>query len=64
MMPGDFIICNDIIGCVQSTNPLRVLCTDNVVRGLQGEPTVFLTGQQAALMMAEKLMRRIKGGNS
>lgn len=63
MMPGDFVICNDIIGCVQKLEPLTLLCQDKVVREVSATPTIIMTGQQAAMMTAERLMRRIKGGN-
>ena len=61
MVPGDFVICNDIIGCVQCVTPLKLLCQDGVVREVQATPTVILSGQQAALLVAEKLLRRING---
>ena len=64
MSPGDFVICNDIIGCVQELNPLTILCQDGKVRVVQATPTLILSGQQAALLTAEKLMRRINNGNS
>lgn len=64
MRPGDFVICNDIIGCVQSLTPLTLLCQDGQVRTVQATPTLILSGQQAALLTAEKLMRRIHNGNS
>lgn len=64
MSPGDFVICNDIIGCVQTLDPLTLLCQDGKVRAVQATPTLILSGQQAALLTAEKLMRRINNGNS
>ena len=63
MAPGDFVICNDIIGCVQSITPLKILCQDGTVREIQATPHVILTGQQCALLFAEKLMGRILNGN-
>ena len=63
MQLGDFVICNDIIGCVQSLSPLTLLCQDGAVRAVNATPTVIITGQQAALLTAEKLMRRIRDGN-
>ena len=64
MRQGDFVICNDIIGCVQTVEPLTLLCQDGVVRAVQSTPHTILTGQQYALLVAEKLMRRINNGNS
>lgn len=64
MVPGDFVICNDILGCVQTLSPLTLLCQDGVIRTLEAEPTVILTGQQAALITAEKLMRRVQNNVS
>lgn len=64
MRQGDFVICNDIIGCVQTVEPLTLLCQDGVVRVVQATPQTILTGQQYALLVAEKLMRRINNGNS
>lgn len=61
---GDFVICNDIIGCVVSLHPLTLLCQDGVKRTVQAQPHVIITGQQAALLTAEKLMRRITNGYS
>ncbi len=61
---GDFVICNDIIGCVQRVSPLTLLCQDGAVREVDAPATVIITGQQAALLTAEKLMRRITDGNS
>lgn len=62
MRPGDFVIVNDVIGCVKSTEPLTVLCQDGVARTLQAEAHVIVTGQQCALLLAEKAMKRIKEG--
>lgn len=64
MQLGDFVICNDIIGCVQSLSPLTLLCQDGTVRTVSATPTVIITGQQAALLTAEKLMRRVRDGHS
>lgn len=64
MREGDFVILNDILGCVQSLSPLTLLCQDGVIRKVQGTPTVVMTGAQAALATAEKLTRRIKNGYS
>lgn len=60
MMPGDFVICNDILGCVQKLSPLTLLCQDGQTREVKVEPVIIMTGQQVALLTAEKLMRRIK----
>lgn len=64
MMVGDFVICNDILGCVQQVSPLVLLCQDGQIRQLDAYPTVIMTGQQAALITAEKLMRRVTHGGS
>lgn len=64
MVPGDFVICNDIIGCVQTMEPLTLLCSDGVVRPIQAKCTIIMTGQQAALITAEKLIRRITDGRN
>ena len=61
---GDYVILNDIIGCVQSISPLTLICQDGKVRELQGEPAVIMTGAQVALRTAEALVRRIRDGNS
>lgn len=58
--PGDFVIVNDVIGCVQSTKPLVLLCQDGIVRNIEATPTLILTGQQYALLFAEKLMSRLR----
>ena len=62
MKPGDFVIVNDIIGCIQTINPLRLLCQDGVIREIQADPSLIITGQQFSLMLAEKAMRTIRGG--
>lgn len=64
MVPGDFVICNDIIGCVQTMEPLTLLCSDGAVRRIDAECTIIMTGQQAALITAEKLIRRITNGRN
>lgn len=64
MIPGDFVICNDIIGCVQKVQPLTLLCQDGKIRQVCGEAHIIMSGQQAALITAEKLIRRITNGNS
>lgn len=64
MRPGDFVIVNDVIGCVKKINPLTVLCQDGVVRALNAEAHVIITGQHYALLLAEKALRRIRDGNS
>ncbi len=64
MHPGDFVICNDIIGCVQKVSPLTLLCQDGQVREIAAPASLIISGQQAALLTAEKLMRRVKNGNS
>lgn len=53
------MIVNDIIGCVQSMDPLVLLCQDGKVREVQAEPHLIITGQQYSLMMAEAAMKRI-----
>lgn len=63
MRPGDFVIVNDVIGCVQAEHPLTVLCQDGKVRVLQADARVIITGQQYALLLAEKAMRRIRCGD-
>lgn len=62
MMPGDFVIVNDVIGCVRSVNPFTVLCQDGVVRTLEAEGELILSGQQYALLIAEKAMAKLHGG--
>lgn len=64
MKPGDFVIVNDIIGCIQTMHPLRLLCQDGVVRELEAEPSLIITGQQFALLLAEKAMGVIRGGGA
>lgn len=59
MRPGDFVILKDVIGCVQCMSPLMLLCTDGEVRELTGTPTLIASGQQYALLVAEKAMRKI-----
>lgn len=63
IQPGDYVILNDVIGCVQTVTPLSLMCQDGVVRELQGEPTIIMTSAQIALRTAEALMRRIRNGN-
>ena len=63
MRPGDFVIVNDVIGCIQSLTPLSILCLDGVTRTFQAEPSLIISGQHYALLLAEKAMRRIKDGN-
>lgn len=63
MRPGDFVIVNDVIGCVQKLEPLTVLCQDGAVRVLQVKAHVIITGQQYALLLAQKVMGRLKNGN-
>lgn len=60
MRPGDFVIVNDIIGCVQSMSPLRILCQDGVIREVHAQPAIIMTGQSCALMYALRAMRRIQ----
>ena len=50
MRPGDFVIVNDVIGCVKKLNPLTVLCQDGVVRALNAEAHVIITGQHLSLI--------------
>lgn len=64
MRPGDFVICNDIIGCVQTLEPFTLLCQDGVVREVQSTPTLIISGQHAALLTAEKAMKVIRNDNS
>lgn len=64
MRPGDFVIIQDVIGCVQSVSPFRVLCQDGRVREFQAKAELIITGQQYALLLAEKVMRRVKDGGS
>lgn len=64
MRPGDFVIVNDVIGCVKSLDPLTVLCQDGVERTLQAEAHVIITGQHYALLLAEKALRRIRNGDT
>ena len=63
MRPGDFVILNDTLGCVQSLLPLCLLCQDGVTRQFQGTPEVIVSGQEYALLIAEKVMGRIRNGN-
>jgi len=63
MNRGDFVIINDVIGCVQSFAPLTLLCTDGKIRRFDATPTLILSGQQCALLIAEKAMRRYRSGN-
>lgn len=60
MEVGDFVIIKDVLGCLQTKNPTRILCTDNVVREFTGDPTVIITGQQYALLLAEKAVGRLR----
>lgn len=53
----------DVLGCVQTLTPLALLCQDGVIRELHGAPTLIISGQQYALLLAEKAMRRIRDGN-
>lgn len=64
MRAGDFVLLGDVLGCVKSVSPLKILCQDGVERTFQGEPVVVVSGQQYALLLAEKAMRRIQHGNS
>lgn len=59
MRPGDFVILKDVIGCVQNMSPLMLLCTDGKVREFTGTPTLIVSGQQYALLIAEKAMRNV-----
>lgn len=61
--PGDFVIVNDVIGCVRKMHPLTVLCQDGIERELQAEAHVIITGQKYALLLAQKAMGRISHGN-
>ena len=63
MRPGDFVMVGDVLGCVQTLTPLALLCQDGVIRELHGAPTLIISGQQYALLLAEKAMRRIRDGN-
>ena len=63
MRPGDFVIVQDVLGCVQTLTPLTILCQDGVIRHLKGTPTLIISGQQYALLLAEKAMRRIRNGH-
>ena len=63
MRPGDFVIVNDVIGCVKQVDPLTVLCQDGVTRVLQAEAHLIISGQHYALLLAEKAMGRIRHGN-
>lgn len=63
MIPGDFVIVNDVIGCVRKLKPLTVLCQDGVERVLQAKAHVIITGQQYALLLAQKVMEGLKNGN-
>lgn len=60
--PGDFVILNDVIGCVKTLEPLTILCQDGIVRTFQAAPEIIITGQHYAALLAEKAMRRVKGG--
>lgn len=61
--PGDFVIIHDVIGCIQTTQPLTVLCQDGKCREFQAEPHLIISGQHYALMLAQKAMRRINNGH-
>lgn len=63
MRPGDFVLINDVLGCVQTLTPLTLLCQDGEVRSFTATPTTIITGQQYALLLAEKAMRRIRDGH-
>ena len=63
MRPGDFVLINDVLGCVQTLTPLTVLCQDGEVRSFTATPTTIITGQQYALLLAEEAMRRIRDGH-
>lgn len=63
MRPGDFVIVNDVIGCVQTLPPLTVLCQDGVIRELRAQAELIISGQQYALLLAEKAMGRVTNGN-
>lgn len=60
MCPGDYVLLNDVFGVVQTTNPLRLLCTDGQIRTFEGSPVTVFTAQQVALMYAERLMTTIR----
>lgn len=64
MRPGDFVIVNDVIGCVRSLDPFTVLCQDGKERVLQAEAHIVITGQHYALLLAEKALRGIRNGNT
>lgn len=64
MRAGDFVLLGDVLGCVRSRKPLRILCQDGVEREFQGTPVEVISGQQYALLLAEKAMRRIKSEHS
>lgn len=62
---GDFVVLNDVIGCIQQLTPLKLLCQDGVVRKLTGSPVLVISGQQLALSIAEKLkMEALENGKS
>ena len=42
--PGDFVILNDVIGCVKTLEPLTILCQDGIVRTFQAAPEIIITG--------------------
>lgn len=64
MRPGDFVIVNDVIGCVRCLSPLTILCQDGKERVLQAEAHTVITGQHYALLLAEKALRRIGNVNT
>ena len=61
---GDYVIVNDIVGCVRSVDPMVLLCQDGVERRIDAEPQLLATGQQCALMVAEKAMACIRKSRS